>query len=588
MYYQYNLETIREIDSLRPVALNNTLEVKNYFQLVILFIILLFISCNNKEKPDFSETLQVILKQYPIFVNISPNGKNILFKNRNKETFELGISNINELEFDTINTSNFTQLSLTWHPNEKEIIFQEFSPFTKKYHLYKLDLLTKNKTPIDLPPSSNAIPPLRFSKSGNLLAYIATDISSVLYIYDYMNKNIISYFGDVDSDSDFHFSNDSIIYYLKGLKNPVLKKSDVHSREVWSYNILEHGEIHNFSIKGNHILFSGRAINEEFFQCYEFSLDNNIRKKLTSSECNVSDCNYSKYKSIFYYIQNENGINKLYCSDSVINNQINSLNGSTKIVSEQQDKLIIRNHSLKSPPELLEFDFIDSKINLLHSSMFKKEISVESPNFLEISSEHSNQVIPAYFWKSTTTNLENKTIIYVHGGPKGLGQSRPIWNVDTKLLNQNGFNLLKLNYHGSSGYSKQFETDVDLSKQYLDIIESVKYLKGHYNINNNDIILVGSSYGGKLVLKASYYLKNLKGVVLISGIYNHEIIDEKMFRELNIHCFYGDLDPLTIGAIKFFDYNNKMENFVVFRNERHTFHKSNSWARIYGTIVKNF
>lgn len=553
----------------------------------ILYIFYFLFACSDKKEAAIPEVSEMILDQYPMFVKISPNANKILLKSRGGNTFDLIIKNNENSKLDTIYKSNFTQLSLTWHPNDSEIVFQEFNPETRKYELYKVNLQTKKRSKLNLPSSSNAVPPIRFSKNGKYLAYISTNRTSTLYIYNFNRNKIHSSFSKLNSYSDFQWSGSSTIFFTESNKKAIVKEVDVFSRKIKEHILLKKGEIEKFVIKENKLLFIGRKHSEEFFQCYELDLNTKNLKKYTDNNFNITNCMYSKIGMYFYYNQNENGVDKLYCSDSLINNFVqNQFQGGVKIESMNSNSLYISNHSFNLPPNLIEINIEKLESRVLYKPNLTKDLSLLKPKFLILKRDNSNYEIPAFFWKKPSLN-EQKTIIFIHGGP--YGQSKPVWNDKVKIFTHYGFNYLTVNYQGSSGYSKTFAKYDELN-QVLDIVSYIKFLKRNYNIHEKDIILIGSSYGGKIALKVIDYFDNLGGIVLISGLINNSINRLDRLKKIKLFGFYGEFDPLTLNAYKFFEKNKLLNSndhkFKLLKNEGHIFHNSSSWIDIYSSIIK--
>ncbi len=150
-----------------------------------------FLSMGCQEKESLDDVLTFILSQNPKIVHTSPNGKYVIFKNSTNNGYFLELLNIDSGEKSKISRSYNSQLSITWLPNGKRIFYQEKDPNTLKYFLYSVNI-EKNKTEIlNLPPTKNAIPPLRFSSNSRFLAYSCFDAKSELYIYDLVLKKTI-------------------------------------------------------------------------------------------------------------------------------------------------------------------------------------------------------------------------------------------------------------------------------------------------------------------------------------------------------------------------------------------------------------
>lgn len=89
------------------------------------------------------------------------------------------------------------------------------------------------------------------------------------------------------------------------------------------------------------------------------------------------------------------------------------------------------------------------------------------------------------------------TIFYLHGGPSSHFTNQ--YNKMCDFLSYEGYDIICLNYRGSTGYGKEFEKEIDGNwgiKELEDVIEITE----KYTSDNN--ILLGESYGAFLCLHA--------------------------------------------------------------------------------------
>ena len=95
------------------------------------------------------------------------------------------------------------------------------------------------------------------------------------------------------------------------------------------------------------------------------------------------------------------------------------------------------------------------------------------------------------------TGKSKGTIFYLHGGPSTHFKNEH--NQVCDFLSSAGYDIICLNYRGSTGYGKEFEKQIDGNwgiKEVDDVIAVTK----KYSSNNN--ILLGESYGAFLCLHA--------------------------------------------------------------------------------------
>lgn len=559
----------------------------------LLLYMILVVSCSRHKGETYDHVLTLARHQYPIPVRIAPNGKNLLLKERDENSFILYAQHLDSLATQRIKSSKFTQLSLTWHPNSEDFIYQEFNPETRRYDLYHSNIHSKKNTRLTLKGSTSAIPPLRWSETGVHLAYLMTNAINILYIYDPKTDSVRSSIPNIDTYGDFQWYGDTTLFFFKHQAKPILSKLTVDSGFISNYQLLDQGEISgDFSVKMNRVLFIAKEEDQDFFQCYEHNFLTGETSRVTEAPLNVVSVLYSKHGDHFYYGLNENGKTKIRCSDAAKDVSLEKLNkGAYQIVRENENSLIVSEHNFRLPEKYIQIDFLTNTKVEIHASKKAALLELNPPEFVSISSKDSNLPIPAYFWKSKLPG-HKKVILYIHGGP--YLQTKPNWNFRSFVFTEQGFDVLALNYRGSSGYSSEFaDLGNDVEGQVTDVISSVDFLKSHYGTKEVDITLMGSSYGGGLALQASKRLDTIAGVVLVSGVINSDVeANMDQVKAKKILGFYGEFDQITPNAYEFFRKNNlvdsQTENFIVYQDEGHFFHKTSTWSSVYATICEMF
>ena len=169
----------------------------------------------NAEAPRIvpnQELQSVLLAQYPIAVSVSPSGGHLLVKTRHLLDFELNVLETVSRTVVAIDRSPDTQLSLTWRPDGKAIVFQESQGGNREYSLFLFDLDTGKRRRLKAPVTSSAAPPLRWSPSGESLAYLKTSGSGVgnIVVLDMSKESAPPLILDpVTASGDFSWSPDS-------------------------------------------------------------------------------------------------------------------------------------------------------------------------------------------------------------------------------------------------------------------------------------------------------------------------------------------------------------------------------------------
>ena len=111
--------------------------------------------------------------------------------------------------------------------------------------------------------------------------------------------------------------------------------------------------------------------------------------------------------------------------------------------------------------------------------------------------------IHGYLTKSAKGNSRNSpTIVHPHGGP----ESRDRWGFSPRvqMLASEGFNVLQINFRGSSGYGKSHQRFIygNWDGVLNDIFDGMEYLHDEGLIDKNRACIYGGSYGGYAATQA--------------------------------------------------------------------------------------
>jgi dipeptidyl aminopeptidase/acylaminoacyl peptidase len=236
--------------------------------------------------------------------------------------------------------------------------------------------------------------------------------------------------------------------------------------------------------------------------------------------------------------------------------------------------------------------------------------------------------IPNILYKphQATATAKAPALVWVHGGPGA--QTTRSYRAGFQYLANHGYVVLGVNNRGSSGYGKTFVMADDQKhgkEPLLDCVEAKKYLAGLPYVDPERIGIIGSSYGGYMVLAALTYQPDVFAVgVDIFGVSNwlrtlesmppwwnragayQEIGDPMKQRDMLIAIspvFHADRirKPLIVvqgandsrvlkaesddivAAVK---KNGVPVEYIVFGDEGHGFRKKKNQIAAYGAILK--
>lgn len=175
-------------------------------------------------------------------------------------------------------------------------------------------------------------------------------------------------------------------------------------------------------------------------------------------------------------------------------------------LSESENLMRLTIGTSRTPNNLYVYDFRTNEIKKLTNTLNPK-IDPEDLVASEVVryKSYDGLEIPAIFYKPHQASRDNKVpaLVWVHGGPGG--QSRTGYSALIQYLVNHGYAVLAVNNRGSSGYGKTFfkmddkkHGDEDLK----DVIWGKKWLKEQEYIDDENIGIIGGSYGGYMTMAA--------------------------------------------------------------------------------------
>ncbi|WP_029033670.1 S9 family peptidase [Salinimicrobium terrae] len=208
---------------------------------------------------------------------------------------------------------------------------------------------------------------------------------------------------------------------------------------------------------------------------------------------------------------NEDGTNKLIIRNNVSGEMVDlpelpGANISAVDISESENLMCLTAATSKAPSNLYVYDFQNNEIKKLTNTL-NPEIDPNDLVSAEVVRYNSfdGLEIPAIFYKPHQASEENKVpaLVWVHGGPGG--QSRTGYFALIQYLVNHGYAVLAVNNRGSSGYGKTFFKMDDKKhgeEDLKDVIAGKNWLQSQDYIDDDNIGIIGGSYGGYMTMAA--------------------------------------------------------------------------------------
>lgn len=163
----------------------------------------------------------------------------------------------------------------------------------------------------------------------------------------------------------------------------------------------------------------------------------------------------------------------------------------------------------------------------------------------------------------------------------------PTWDAGIQYLVKQGVSVGLVNYRGSSGYGRSFESNNDVEAQAKDVIAARVLMEQKLGLAKGSVILMGSS-SGTLVAATALALepRSFKAAFWVSAVEFPDAICHRDSPTIPLYAFHGRYDasisPMqTLKSLKRCygdNFGAASTDWRVFPNEGHHFHRSRSWA----------
>lgn len=176
----------------------------------------------------------------------------------------------------------------------------------------------------------------------------------------------------------------------------------------------------------------------------------------------------------------------------------------------------------ESHDQVGQFDLISNNRKLFTiGHRYSKELNRAKSKLVTGSYPVAGENIHYLLTLPKTAKASHSLILLPHGGPIGVHDT-PYYDQVTHFLNNLGYAVLRVNYRGSSGYSKDFEEAG--AKQWGELILGdlhavTEQILKRKDINQNSACVMGMSYGGYAAMALPQkYPNTFKCAVAIAGV----------------------------------------------------------------------
>jgi len=301
----------------------------------------------------------------------------------------------------------------------------------------------------------------------------------------------------------------------------------------------------------------------EFSRLMALNINSKASEVLYETNWDVMYSNLSENNTYRVIATNEDGANKLLMRNNSTQEmidlpEIEDGNIVSADFSDSEDLLRLTVGTSKTPNNIYVYNLKTKNLKKLTSTL-NPEIDPDDLVSAEVVRYKSfdGLEIPAIYYKPLNATADNKkpALVWVHGGPGG--QSRVGYSALIQYLVNHGYAVLAVNNRGSSGYGASFYKMDDKNhgeKDLQDVIYGKKWLASRDYINENQIGIIGGSYGGYMTMAAMTFEPDEFEVgVNIFGVTNwlRTLKSIPPYWEAFRNALYDELgDPTTKDSIR--------------------------------------
>jgi dipeptidyl aminopeptidase/acylaminoacyl peptidase len=265
-----------------------------------------------------------------------------------------------------------------------------------------------------------------------------------------------------------------------------------------------------FDYSSRYLLFLSDA-GEEFTYIARYDLSKAERSDVQKASWDITAVSFSHNGKYRVVTTNEDARSKITVYEVATDKPIDlpalpdgDITGVT--ISDSEKKLAFYHNGPRSPNDLYLYNLDNRKAVRLTKSLSPQidPADLSEGKVVRYKSFDSLE-IPAILYQplDAAEGKKSPAIVHVHGGPGG--QARLNYSASIQFLVNHGYVVLDVNNRGSSGYGKTFFAADDRKhgrEPLWDCVEAKKYLDSLGNVDIAKVGIMGSSYGGYMVLAA--------------------------------------------------------------------------------------
>jgi dienelactone hydrolase len=549
----------------------------------------------SSEHEELRKVGESLIKPYQFPVALSPNGKLLLVKEKTPNAFALRVyKGANMLAKLDLVASPW---ELAWSPSGATISFLAESEHPGEYDLYVWCLASNQLTVLSDRKTNSAAFGFKWSPDNQHVAYIAYgrgESRLVLITAEGRRFRMDKIIENINPESGLAWSANSehLVFARVDLDGSSIRIYSLKSHETRELTPSVRGNVRDLSWapSPSSIAFAFRGDKDKYFRLAQLPSNGRIQY-CTPQNGDVESPTWIDRSGKIEYLLETDSDQSLYVEKGCDqpSRLFHPRSGSGRVQTDGYDHIAVPfiEAEVDGPPRLLLPQRSDSS----HLNDSGEPPSSEPAQQLWLSG--SSHPVPAWLWSARTTQSPGRGLVIVHGGPH-LHESGG-WEPLRDAFRRSGYSVLAPNYGGSSGYGREHESILSLDVQASDVLAAIRYLSTSQGISSENTVVVASSYGSRVVLRALEVDPHMCGIVIFAPflVAPTDIdSDNPLPFDGVVLAFHGQDDTISdpqsalVSLRKIFKIAVSRDRFYwrQFDNEGHGFGRISSLQEEYGTI----
>ena len=525
----------------------------------------------------------------PYPVNASPDARRLLVKSMNPSDFELQVIDAASGRVVARTRSPDTQLAPSWRSDGRELAWLSDRDGDQRYRVHFFDVASGRERAADSPATT--VTAMRWAPAGTRVAYLVGERgvgTRRLVALDGGDGRWRELLAGISSRAGFTWSprGDALATVLAAAPDSIAIV-DANGGAPRLLPVTSDAEVRavSWSPDGKRLLATARRAGEEAFGLWLVDLADATSRLVGAAPGDISGPLWSG-DGFVYHVEHEGDVDVIACDRAARCRRLRAPPGRSAVtgISADGSRALVLHSGRTTAPALLALPLDGGAGTTLFQARQPERAAV--PELVRISSH--GVTLPSWLWRGArVAGQAPAAIVRVHGGPDA--EAVPTFDPALQLAVERGFDVLSVNYRGSTGWGAAFEHSGGDRARVDDLRAACAFVTTTLGVPRDRVVLFGHSYGAALVDR--FAVEDADGPELIVSLSLTRAAFPSLpaARHRRLLAFQGAHDIAVSPAaarrsLEALFGADAAARVIVLPSEGHTFHRLDDWGRIWAEL----